>query len=47
MAQRLRALAALPEEQGSIWQLTTIRNSNFRGPDTLTQTCIQAKHQCT
>ena len=29
------------------WQLTNICNSSSRGPDTLTLTYMQAKHQCT
>lgn len=41
MAEQLRALAALPEDLGSIlrptWQLTTACNSRSRGPGTLTE----------
>jgi hypothetical protein len=50
MAYQLRALAALPENLGSIpsthmTTLTTVCNSNSRAYDTLTQIYMQAKHQ--
>jgi hypothetical protein len=39
MAQAVRALAALPNDPGSVlaptWQLTTAYNTNSRGPNTL------------
>ena len=42
MAQQLRALAALPEDQGSspvpMWQLATICKSSSRGSGILIQT---------
>jgi hypothetical protein len=41
MAQQLRALTALLEDQGSIpstWQLTIVYDYSSRGPNTLTQT---------
>ena len=51
MAQQLKALTALPEDAGSIPSTHTVVHSclqlQFRGPDTLTQTYMQAKHQCT
>ena len=54
MAQQLGVLAALLEDPDSwirfpapTWQLTTVCDSSSRGSDTLTQTCMLAKHQCT
>ena len=53
MAQWLGALAALPEDLGSIagsiptWQLTTVCHTSFKGSETLTQTYTEAKYQCT
>jgi hypothetical protein len=49
IAQQLRALAALPEDLGSIptpiVQITTARVSSSWGPDTLILEYIQAKHK--
>jgi len=51
LVQQLKALAALPNDPGSILrthlQLTTVFNYGFRGTDTLTHTYMQAEHQCT
>jgi hypothetical protein len=51
MAQWLRALSALPGDLGLIpsthRELTTVCHSSSRGPDTLIQTCMQAKQLCT
>jgi hypothetical protein len=50
MAQRLRALTVLPEDQvqfpATTWWLTTVCNSSSRGSDALTQTHMQAKRHC-
>jgi hypothetical protein len=49
MAQWLRALAALPDDWGSIpsshMAIYNYPYSNSRGSDTLAQTNIQAKHE--
>ena len=51
MAQRLRALSALPEDLGSIPNTHKAShnwtNCSSRRSDTLTPTYMQAKHQCT
>jgi hypothetical protein len=51
MAQRLGELAALPKDPGSIpsthMAAYTVCDSSSRGSGTLTQTYMQAKHQCT
>jgi hypothetical protein len=50
MAQRLRALAALPKPQVRVsvttWQLTnSVYNCSSRGHDSCTKTYVLAKHQ--
>jgi hypothetical protein len=48
LSEWLRALAALPEDLGSITSTyMAIRNSSFRGSDTFTQTKMQIKHKYT
>jgi hypothetical protein len=52
VAQRLRALSILPDGPGFNSQhphgkLRAVCNSSSRAFDTLTQTDMQAKHQCT
>ena len=49
-AQQLRALAAVPEDLGSIPSTHMAApncNSCLKDSYTLTQACMQAKHQCT
>lgn len=49
VTQQVRTSITLPEDPGSIpgstWRLTTVYNSSSRGPDALTQTHIETKHQ--
>ena len=50
MTQQLRALVALPEVPGSVPSIHMAAHKcypNFRGSNILTQTYMQAKHQCT